>query len=155
MNVSKETKKYFNKYNSLIKSAENVEELMIGKQELLFELVSILQKIETNKTKLKGLISALKNFHIAGSFNNVSIKKHVKDILIESIVTAEWNFAGGIKSSSHQICMPLRSRDCYFCYEGITSCENCLYGKIHGECSKEGSDYREVINEIDLLNDKE
>jgi len=41
--------------------------------------------------------------------------------------------------------LPLRSGYCYFCLLPVREdCSDCLYGKIHGICSKTNSDFRKI-----------
>jgi hypothetical protein len=45
--------------------------------------------------------------------------------------------------------LPLNPEECYFCIEhkGEGTCSKCIYGKIHGYCGDENSDF-DKINEI-------
>jgi len=41
--------------------------------------------------------------------------------------------------------LPLRSVHCYFCLLPVgEDCQGCLYGKIHGICSRKDSDYLKI-----------
>jgi len=40
--------------------------------------------------------------------------------------------------------MPIGICDCYFCLLYQDDCKGCKYGKIHGFCNDDGSDYEEI-----------
>jgi len=47
--------------------------------------------------------------------------------------------------------LPIDANHCYFCIVHHPHCKECEYAKVHGECSKEESDYYRIYSLLSML----